>query len=426
MGGTMYDAAPKELQILVNNDEQSLWKFKMKSVFKNIPESYDRIFELKRIWELKYRNRKKSHQKKIDMIFGFNRTQEPRFSTSPLNILEIKSDYRGNSFPTKCLMLNDDYYKCDFTLEHLKEIDNFIYEHRRLSTLFSRTKNVQEQYENMLMLKALANKEGQWIIGTLETLGLRETLKGTKITKEWVQSLIDKEKDRLGKPLVEPYNLSEFKYKDSVKELISPLDLQMEGNMMGHCVGGYSGPIEDGNSRIFHIEVDGIGSTVQISIRKKNHNIWGQYDFTEGGEVIHNRNTPIEPQYENQFNVSQHYGRYPEKGNLRPTNKNRGIAFKLAYFLAQEHLTEKEKERIDESIKEDKKMKGVRDSVLKQERKQRPGGHHSISKNNLWSRWMSDGHSTVRRNQMFERRTGQNRHHGIENREHDELDLLEF
>jgi hypothetical protein len=178
-------------------------------------------------------------------------------------------------------------------------------------------------------------------------LDIKTQLDNIEITKEWVQSLIDKEKERMAKPLCEPYDLSDFKYKDYVRELTSPLDLKVEGSVMGHCVGGYSNALEDGRSRIFHIEVDGIGSTLELGVCKDNtNNVWRNIDFGIDPK-------PTLPDYEQEFNIKQHYGRYPEKGNKRPTNKNRGIAFKLAYFLAQEHMIEETRKRVEDSVKTD-------------------------------------------------------------------------
>jgi hypothetical protein len=105
--------------------------------------------------------------------------------------------------------------------------------------------------------------------------------------------------------------------------------------------------------------------------------------------------------YDNQVNVSQHYGKYPAKGNLRPTNKNRGIAFKLAYFLSKSILTDEDRVKIKDSLKKDRLAR----SVVK---KQKQNSLHentrtTFSKNNLWSRWMSDGHATVRKKDIYQK-----------------------
>jgi hypothetical protein len=358
----------------ITNEAQDLWFWESTGVFENIDQKFRHVYELKRIWELLYRNRKKSHQKKIDMILNFGSKRNQFSTNTALQAFEVFDEYQGRSYPAKCLLVNDDYYKCDFTQKHLEEIERFFSEHRRLCGLFSRL-NLQEQYQKMSMLKALSNKEGEWVIGVLENVSLESQMINIEITKEWVQGLIEKEKERMGKPLCEAYDLSEFKYKDCVKELTSPLDLKVEGSVMGHCVGGYSYSIEKGLSRIFHIEVDGIGSTLEIGINK-NPSL--EYSVKEGSD-------------ERFFSVKQHYGRYPEKGNLRPTNKNRGVAFKLCYFLAKNHLS-------DEELKNSLKMEPMKtydpNTFLVKD---------TSRKTNKWRKWLGDGHATVRRKNLYEK-----------------------
>jgi hypothetical protein len=180
--------------------------------------------------------------------------------------------------------------------------------------MLARSNNVQEQYNTIKMLKTLTKQEGNWVLGMLETAG-SNVGKGVKITREWVNELMIKEKLRLMKPLVKPLNINNFKYKNCVTELITPLDLQNEGVKMGHCVGGYSYNLENDISRLFHIEIDGIGSTFEVSLVN--------FDGSK-------------------FSVKQHLGRYPEKGNLTPTNKCRGIGIKLTYYLAKQELSDDE------------------------------------------------------------------------------------
>jgi hypothetical protein len=204
---------------------RELWTYKFTKEFKDIPDEFERMWELKKIWDFKYRNLKKSHKKKIDMIMGYNKTPK---KGNILNLDYVLSE-TGMSYPVQCLITNDFYYKCDFTTKHLDEIVSFINQHRRLGKLLSKTNNVQEQYNNVKMIKSLAKQEGEWIIGTLETLGLKKIWNDTIITKEWVDGLIEEEKQRMSEPLCEPYDLSGFKYKDYVTELTTPLALQAEG-----------------------------------------------------------------------------------------------------------------------------------------------------------------------------------------------------
>lgn len=347
-------------------EERKLWTYDFIKEFNDIEEQFDTMWELKKIWDFKYRYLKKSDKNKINMIMCYDKK------------------HSRMSYPVQCLMANDYFYKCDFTKEHLDEIVQFVNEHRRLSGLLSRVDTVQEQYNNVKMIKTLAKREGQWIIGTLETLGLKEMIRGTVITKEWVESLIKREKERMSTPLIEPINLNGFKYKNYVTELVKPLDLKLEGEKMGHCVGGYSYNIEKGESRIFHIEVDGISSTLEVGL--VDDNMFLELDTPSNRAKI-----------KKQFRVKQHYGRYPEKmGNQTPTNKCRGIAFKLCYFLVNEYLDVTVKKEIKKSVSDDINQRNIRKNIKKQEmslyNESDVNRIVTVSRTNLWSKWLNDNH----------------------------------
>jgi len=352
---------------------KELWTYKFIREYEDIPDRYDKIWELKKIWDFKYRSLKKSHKNKIDTIMSYGKKNlgKKKLTFKGLKPTIFKRELLYNleqnnlSYPVQCLMVNDKYYDCDFTEEHLDEIVDFVNNHRRLSGLLSRTNNVQEQYNNIKMIKTLAKQEGQWIIGELETLGLEEMIRGSVITKEWVEGLIEKEKQRISTPLVEPINISNFKYKECVTELTKPIELKLEGEKMGHCVGGYSYNVERGESRIFHIEVDGINSTLEIGLIDYGNNMDYELDTLENRKKIDRKK---------KFAIKQHYGRYPEKlGNQVPTNKCRGVGMKLVYHLAKQELS-------DDEFKELFELKDI-NTHFKQNKK-----------NNGWSVNLNDRH----------------------------------
>jgi hypothetical protein len=107
-----------------------------------------------------------------------------------------------------------------------------------------------------------------------------------------------------------------------VEELNTPLKLKNEGKRMGHCVGGYSDSVKRGESRIFHINCMGIGSTIQI--RSNNYMTVSVYNDSNESWCI-----------------GQHYGRYPQKGNLTPTEFNKFIGDELVKFLNKKFSKEK-------------------------------------------------------------------------------------
>jgi hypothetical protein len=319
---------------------RELWTYKFIKKVDKIPESFNKMWELKKIWDFRYRNRKKSHKNKIDMIMAYDRSDVPKGKIRDL-LYNLTREDNNMSYPVQCLIANEKYYDCDFTEDHLDEITEFVNEHKRLGGLLARTNNVQEQYNNVKMIKTLVKQEGEWIIGTLETLGVKEMVRGTVISKEWVEGLIEKEKERMSTPLVDPINIDNFKHKDCVTELVKPLDLKMEGKKMGHCVGGYSYNVEKGESRIFHIEVDGISSTLEIGLVDYD-------DYFLGSQKVRKADR------KKKFTIRQHQGRYPEKmGNQVPTNKCRGVGMKLVYYLSKQELS-------DDEFKEIFKLKDIK------------------------------------------------------------------
>lgn len=290
---------------------------------------------LKRFWDLIVRNKSKSEQNKIDTIINYsidNSTVvcDSREYTSNLfkNRLKTSNFYSKMIHETvknldrfitvKFLLVNPNYHKCDFSLKHVRVIENFHREHSivRFLNIMNENMTLQKHYLIIRKLKNLSKKMGLWIIGEIESINnnsLNKLKESGDIWKSLIEYL-DERKKSMAAVLVEKIELSNFEYSCNVIELLTQLDLMNEGSRMGHCVGGYWGSVSDGYSRIFHIDEGGIGSTVQI-------------------------NTP-KSYSKNKWTLSQHYGRYPEKGNLEPTINHKEIVSKLILFLNEKDLSE--------------------------------------------------------------------------------------
>jgi hypothetical protein len=249
-------------------------------------------------------------------------------------------------------MMKKDVYNCDFSTEHLRYMDYFFNEHSRLqSLLLGKEWDIQEIYNFIKFIKSKAKQKGEWVIGELENITFEDNkdFYSTKNKYRWLNDFIIKCEERLGKQLVTPLDLGGFEYKDCITELTTPLELKTEGKKMGHCVGGYSNSLENGMSRIFHIECDGIGSTIEINV--SNYYSWNYYDnhidIPDGWESKLDREDLSELREINKkinsitARVNQHHGRYPEKGNLTPTEKNIEIGYKLIDFINQNVLNDK-------------------------------------------------------------------------------------
>ena len=339
----------------------------------NTVEQVNNIREMKRIWYLLYTPKTKSEQNKINKIFyknvftGNDKEDNWYKVASVKNGMNYDSGYYSNRFTCRMLLTKKDYHKCNFDLKHVMFVDKFISEHNQIWSLLGYFDTLAEQYQVIKAIKAVANKEGDWIIGSLENYNWFNYFKDREkkvLTKEEIQKIVDKTKLDDSKCLVEKLDISGFEYSGCVTELNTTLDLKKEGYKMGHCVGGYSTTVSGGYSRIFHIDCDGIGSTVEVSlpetklwskayktvegkisaelafewVEKKIESIYQSFDKKKCFAVDENGESTEIANYKVIFNCKQHFGRYPEKGNKQPTDTNKMIVNKLIEYLNQNHL----------------------------------------------------------------------------------------
>lgn len=239
------------------------------------------------------------------------------------------------------LLVNEGYYDCDFHEKHIYYIDRLLKEHHGLERLIDHLGDdltLQKHYRFLKTITKIAKKRGEWVIGELENLHGDRLIEFSKSggSEEWLNTFFDTLEKELSIDLVEPVDLTGFEYIDCVKELTTTIALRTEGVKMGHCVGGYSSNVKDGRSRIFHIECDGIGSTLEVGGVNSGYNVWDSHNFTTTGhdneddEEIKKLNRDL---LKVQYRKIQHYGRYPKKGNIIPTDINIGIAEDLIDFI---------------------------------------------------------------------------------------------
>lgn len=371
------------------NPDVNIWLFDPVLDF-DIVENVGSINNIKRVWELLYTFRKKSEQDKINKIFYKNvflgKTNEDMWVSSEYKgnddegrpIYEEKPCYSSNRYTYSMILSKKDYYKCNFDIKHVDYIDKFTREHHNMKMFLKDCNTVTEQYELIKFIKSVAKKEGEWVIGTLEsstttsymvtTRDENNNLLANGITKDTILKLVEKSKKENIEELTSKLDLSDFEYKDCVRELNTKQQLVDEGNRMGHCVGGYSNQVRSGTSRIFHIDCDGIGSTVEISTPKMYKDAYRDW-FNEDTkrvkiiEVYQPNNVTL---FKNTcfaifddgtteklnitsvtYHVRQHNGRYPEKGNLKPTELNEKIVGELVRYLNRNHLPENYKIRME-------------------------------------------------------------------------------
>lgn len=369
----------------VRNPEVQIWVYDAVMNF-DVIENVGSINNFKRVWELLYTFKKKSEQDKINKIFYKNiflgdMTEDQwtrrEYLLNEKNQYDDKyidlPYYNSNRFTYMMVLTKKNYYKCDFDIKHVDFIDKFTTEHYGIQSLLKNCETIREQYNIVKFIKSLASKEGEWVIGSLENINwskYKEIWDG-KLTKDFILKIVEDEKMAGSVELVEKFNLSNFRNKSCVKELNTTIDLRQEGKKMGHCVGGYSNSIKSGDSRIFHIDCDGIGSTVEIgtprtkiyhknkdgqtvyeeaiefyqpeSWANKPSKGWHSDKINEGNvnkciAVFADGTTDVIRTSDLKYHVRQHNGRYPEKGNLVPTELNKKIVEELVEYLNTHHL----------------------------------------------------------------------------------------
>jgi hypothetical protein len=244
------------------------------------------------------------------------------------------------------------FISSDFTKKHVDYVTKFVKQHTRVWHKLPK-KDFQYCYGEIKKLVSYAKKEGDWVIGEFENYNYS----GGQSRSLWCEQgkdlkpynfddfklAVEKKKKELSEPLVEPISLEGFDYIDNVTELVTPLTLKNEGKTMGHCVGGYSDTIRGGKSRIFHVELNGISSTLQV--KKGARSIWPYLGDSSDKEKIKEWEEDRKAKWE----ISQHYGEYPtQMGNVTPNKKNTEIAKELCGFLTEKHL--KVEEEVEEEL----------------------------------------------------------------------------
>lgn len=168
----------------------------------------------------------------------------------------------GNSYVAQASMAHRGFISPDYSPKQARMVHKYMKGHSAaIGTLLG--SNIGEQYRTIKMLEGLG-EDGLLVVGVLETQQTDFNRIPAPLTHEWVKGYVADYKSRFSGALVEPIDLLAFEHRASVRELVSDVDLRVEGARMCHCVGGYAGEVKDGYSRIFHIEVNGRHSTLEV------------------------------------------------------------------------------------------------------------------------------------------------------------------
>lgn len=192
----------------------------------------------------------------------------------------------------------------DYTYNKYKLIRNLCLEHEQITVAFYEKESFAEMWDLYKLIKMLEKKLGKHVIGFFEDNAYRRGLEN-KDPLEYTKDYLEKEKGPLALPSFKNYEDDEWE----VRELLSNLDLLIEGNKRKHCVGGYGKSIKTKKSKILSFEnkIDSSKSfTMELRLvpRASIHRIYSNlhgykdlnnyYDSVEFNSTIYNNDSLVE------------------------------------------------------------------------------------------------------------------------------------
>lgn len=208
------------------------------------------------------------------------------------------------------------YVEGQVTPVHVESVSAFLGQHPGLGNQFV-DMTLDEQFKCIKRLKQFEREFGQWAYGALEHRALATDMPHDVALRHILETFREEQEKLIQvTPLTLPALPRAWREAGVlVEELLRPLDLEAEGEAMGHCVGGYSGKVRDNQCRILRIRTTGNRadwSTVELSTK----------NFS-----------PVTPGC--QLHAVQHHGRFNEK----PSARNQQV---LHYILLHLHASKKQ------------------------------------------------------------------------------------
>lgn len=215
-----------------------------------------------------------------------------------------------------------EYLRGNHSPRHVTTIADAVEDHNRLDgALFGLT--LDQQYQAVRELNRRAKHEGSWVYGVVETQAVPLDM----MSLDNIADFFERESNFAAGALSEKL-FEDITYKDwHIKQLVTRKDLGVEGEVMGHCVGGYSTNVQNKLSVI-------------LSIRKGNDKTrWTTVELN-GGKL----------EDEQALVISQHRSRRNENAH----RDNRRVLHLLLTWLAKtKGLTYKKSSRKKNDVFDD-------------------------------------------------------------------------
>jgi len=174
------------------------------------------------------------------------------------------------SFTKIISLIWPDFYNCDFTINHIKLIEEEIDRNPFLQVYILKFKlNLQDSIKFCGNIHKILKNEGDWVTPILNRV-LDECNSMVKPTYKNMSEFIKREKEKMGKPLVKPLSLSHIKLPShiTIKEIVCECDLNWAGNKLKNCLNDptqqYTEKIKEGKSRIFIIMTNKSYSAIEF------------------------------------------------------------------------------------------------------------------------------------------------------------------
>ena len=119
-------------------------------------------------------------------------------------IKKAKMVMENGNFTKTIGLIYPEFYNCDFTISHIKVLEEEMDRNNFIQLFIIKFGlNLQESINFCINLQQIFNKEGEWITPILNRV-LDECNPIIKPTYEKMVEFIQREKEKMGKPLIKP------------------------------------------------------------------------------------------------------------------------------------------------------------------------------------------------------------------------------
>jgi len=163
----------------------------------------------------------------------------------------------AHTFAVRHILNHPECLKYDFNSKHLEELNAFRKLHpRAMNVVMEISPAFADQVRSIKLLKKMGRLHGNpdFVIGLVEQAG-QYGIDLKEISEHSIKDLVGGSTSIGTTKLLEPADLSKFKYRDVVSECTTREALTWEGRRSSNCVGGYASAVlrAEGKVRIFHL-----------------------------------------------------------------------------------------------------------------------------------------------------------------------------